>query len=341
MFGTYRTALAILVVAGHLGPVRNVGPYAVFAFYVLSGYLMTAILHKDYGYSMGGVGRYALNRVLRIFPMYWLALLLSVGLIALLGETGARAYHAEMGLVLSDADFARNLLLVLSSSTPTRWVPPAWALTVELFFYALIGLGLSRWVWLTLAWLACSVLYTAYLLIGDASFSYRYFPLAAASLPFATGAAVFHLRAMRTRRQTWRAPAELMWGVFAMFTANIALAAAGSPFALGAQFYCNIMLAAGMTWSLADWRAGQFRSVDTMLGNLSYPTYLLHYQAGLCVVLLGFSGARGDWAFFAPSLVLTLGLAWLMSMAIDPLFQRSRACIRSGAMQRQPSAGQG
>ena len=32
MFGTYRTALAILVVAGHLGPVRYVGPYAVFAF---------------------------------------------------------------------------------------------------------------------------------------------------------------------------------------------------------------------------------------------------------------------------------------------------------------------
>lgn len=42
MFGVYRTALALLVVAGHLGPLEHVGPYAVFAFYVLSGYLMTA-----------------------------------------------------------------------------------------------------------------------------------------------------------------------------------------------------------------------------------------------------------------------------------------------------------
>lgn len=341
MFGTYRTALAILVVAGHLGPVRNVGAYAVFAFYVLSGYLMTAILHKDYGYSLGGVGRYALNRVLRIFPMYWLALLLSLGLIALLGESAARAYHAEMGLVLSNTDIARNLLLVLSSSTPTRWVPPAWALTVELFFYALIGLGLSRWAWLTLAWLACSLIYTAYLVVGSASFSYRYFPLAAASLPFATGAAVYHLRAMCNKHQAWRPPARLMWWLLTLFAANITLAAAGSPLALGAQFYCNIVLAAGMTWSLADWRADPFRSVDTMLGNLSYPTYLLHYQAGMCVLLLGFSGARGDWAFLAPSLVLTLCLAWLMSMAIDPLFQTSRARIRSGALLSQPQAGQG
>lgn len=145
MFGLYRTALAILVVAGHLGPVSNVGPYAVFAFYVLSGYLMTAILHKDYGYGPGGFARYLVNRGLRILPMYWLAVLVSLLLLALLGEQASRAYHSEMGLVVSAVDLVRNLVLVLDIGTPTRWVPPAWALTVELFFYLLMGLGLSRW----------------------------------------------------------------------------------------------------------------------------------------------------------------------------------------------------
>lgn len=45
MFGIFRTMLALVVVGEHLGPVAHVGPYAVFDFYALSGYLMTAILH--------------------------------------------------------------------------------------------------------------------------------------------------------------------------------------------------------------------------------------------------------------------------------------------------------
>jgi len=48
-----------------------IGFYMVFGFFVLSGYLMTFIMHKKYGYSVRGVGAYALNRFLRIYPLYW------------------------------------------------------------------------------------------------------------------------------------------------------------------------------------------------------------------------------------------------------------------------------
>jgi len=74
-----------MVVMQHLGNVSALGVYAVFGFYILSGYLMTLILHSGYGYSWSGVRRFALNRFLRIYPIYWVACLISAGLVLWLG----------------------------------------------------------------------------------------------------------------------------------------------------------------------------------------------------------------------------------------------------------------
>ncbi len=76
MFGTYRTFLALMVVALHLGGL-SMGGYAVFGFYVLSGYLMTLIMQNNYGYSALGFYKYALNRFLRIYPIYWVSIVFS------------------------------------------------------------------------------------------------------------------------------------------------------------------------------------------------------------------------------------------------------------------------
>ncbi|MCP5271936.1 MAG: acyltransferase [Burkholderiaceae bacterium] len=292
---------------------------------------MTAILHKDYGYGPGGFARYLVNRGLRILPMYWLAVLVSLLLLALLGEQASRAYHSEMGLVVSAVDLVRNLVLVLDIGTPTRWVPPAWALTVELFFYLLMGLGLSRWRGLTLAWLVASLAYTVYLVVGDASFSYRYFTLAAASLPFSAGAAVYHLRVWWHGRNGQPSAGWLRWPVLTLFVANVGLASAGTVHVFGTQFYLNVLLAAGVTWLLADWRAPRLRSIDSAVGTLSYPVYLLHYQAGLCLVLLGYGPQRGEWQFLVPGLGLTLLMSWAMAAAVEPLFTAIRDRIRGGS----------
>lgn len=340
MFGTYRTLLALLVLASHLGPVAHVGPYAVFAFYVLSGYLMTAILHRSYGYSRQGFLRYALNRGLRIFPLYWLAALASVLLIALLGEAASRHYHAAMGLQLGGLELLRNLLLVLDVSTSTRWVPPAWALTVEIFYYLLMGLGLSRWWWSSLAWLAASLLYTLYLVVGDASFSYRYFPIAAASLPFSVGACLFHLRRWRPAGGRPGVPRGLAV-VSLAFVANLLWATQGGGEVERAQFYGNLVLAAAMTWLLAAWQPPRLAGPDAALGELSYPVYLLHYQAGLALLLLGLGGAPGSWGFMAAGLVLTLVMAWAVSRTLEPLIQEVRSRVRARGGESVARAPQG
>ena len=78
MFGTYRTLLAVMVVFLHLGGMPVIGAYTVFCFYILSGYLMTFIMQKNYGYSKESVAKYALNWFLRIYPIFWIACIFSL-----------------------------------------------------------------------------------------------------------------------------------------------------------------------------------------------------------------------------------------------------------------------
>src|SRR5215471_1808291 len=94
MFGTYRYVLAALVVLSHSTPMiggvfHGYGLYAVMCFYVLSGYLMTTVLHTQYGFTRVGLLRYATNRALRLFPPYWLVLLLCL---VLAGQARFAAY---------------------------------------------------------------------------------------------------------------------------------------------------------------------------------------------------------------------------------------------------------
>jgi hypothetical protein len=71
-------------------------------------------------------------------------------------------------------------------------IVPAWALTVELFFYICIGLGASRNKLISAVWFLLSVSYTVYLIMSG-GFAERYQTLGAASLPFSTGAMIFPL----------------------------------------------------------------------------------------------------------------------------------------------------
>ena len=74
--GSWRFLLAGFVVASHLwrDMLQGYAAYAVWAFFVLSGYLMTHVLQTRYGFTVRGVGVYAYNRLLRIFPGYYVAL---------------------------------------------------------------------------------------------------------------------------------------------------------------------------------------------------------------------------------------------------------------------------
>jgi peptidoglycan/LPS O-acetylase OafA/YrhL len=319
MFGVYRTVLALAVAAAHLGGLQTGAYYAVFGFFILSGYLMTLILRQTYGYSKTGFLKYALNRTLRIYPPYWTATILSALLVALLGRKMVAAYHHTIYLPDTWQSVLQNFFLVFGYMSQPRLVPPAWALSVELIFYLGIGLGLSRTKSTTVVWFALSVIYTLLINILHASFDVKYYGIPAASLPFSTGALIYHFRESILQRLPVLAGAGSPLALFGLLVLEVALALKLHAY-LTWGFYVSYALNALLIVSLLDRKSMPLisKAVDSIIGDFSYPIYLVHYLAGMVLVTAGFKAAkRGEALFFFAALPVILILAWAITRLVE------------------------
>ena len=62
MLGTLRFTLAWIVAAAHLERTIWNGTYAVFSFYIISGYLMCLVMNERYGFSAKGLRFYLVKK---------------------------------------------------------------------------------------------------------------------------------------------------------------------------------------------------------------------------------------------------------------------------------------
>ncbi|WOJ98282.1 acyltransferase [Congregibacter brevis] len=338
--------LAYWVMVFHLVDIPVIGGYAVYAFFVLSGFLMTAIMQESYGYSARGLSRYALNRFLRLYPAYWFVLCITVILLLLTDQVYIRAYKDVLFLPESVGQFLANASMIYPSYFPAefepRLSPPTWALTIELIFYATIGLGASKTIKRTTVWLAASLTYYAATYIFDLNGYHRYGAIPAASLPFALGALAYHFRkeAKSLGRLQNRSTALLLVAAYianALLFAGIALMFwhPTRPYLLDAGKYLNIILATATVVALywhapPDW----LKRIDKYLGDLSYPLYLIHWQVGALVSYLLYNApTRGRSSEGLLSLilatVLALGIALAMSRYLDRNIEKIRVQVRS------------
>src|SRR5258705_8742306 len=94
MLGRIRFVLASLVVLNHVYlPTNNLlGAHAVAGFYMISGYLMTKVIHDVYGTSLSGCKRFLTNRLLRIYPAYWFFLVITLVMLVLFPATFGQTY---------------------------------------------------------------------------------------------------------------------------------------------------------------------------------------------------------------------------------------------------------
>jgi peptidoglycan/LPS O-acetylase OafA/YrhL len=327
MFGIYRTVLAIFVVLGHLGTAPYIGAFSVFGFYILSGYLMTRIMQKTYGYSLSGILRYFTNRFLRIYPLYWISILISIALILLLSEDLTKSINSAIYSPENFYHTLQNIFIIFSIDSEPRLTPPAWALSVELFFYILIALGLSKNKTITLLWLSLSLFYTSYLIIEQANFSYRYFTLPAASLPFSIGSLIFHLESKKTTFKSQNNILLIMPLLLVNYFTSLFFEISATY-----GFYINLFLVTCLIYNLSRIKNHPLKILDNFLGNLSYPVYLLHYQCGIIAFLtfdfFDMNIHKGDLVFFSLSLFLTLFLSYFVSILIENKIELLRYKIR-------------
>jgi peptidoglycan/LPS O-acetylase OafA/YrhL len=81
--GVLRLVLALSVVMSHglttfVGITLFEGAGAVWTFFAISGFLITVALHSKYASGEGHLARFYWNRVIRLYPAYWVWLVLTI-----------------------------------------------------------------------------------------------------------------------------------------------------------------------------------------------------------------------------------------------------------------------
>ena len=292
-FGTCRLILASLVAASHLWDdmVHGYAAYAVWAFYVLSGFLMTLVLTTRYGFDGKGVRAYAFNRFMRIFPLYWLAAALGLATLWYAGRNGIdlRQINGEFYWPQGIEQWIHVVTLFVGAERGGLPVPVSNALAIEVGYYVLMPLmARSR----STAWFAFAIAVILNLKLGVdmASFAERYATFLPCMLPFAAGALACHYRDALSRfSMPWIS--TIMWLLHGLLWLKVP------------------------EWPVVSLQRHRSGKVDRMLGDLSYPVYLIHTTvAAWFVCPCGFSRPI---EFFLQAFALTLLISWLIVILID------------------------
>lgn len=364
--GTLRLLLALAVVAAHAGPAfgwswltMTEGPRSVQAFYAVSGFYMTLVLHEKY-VGPGSYGVFLRARLLRLFPLYAVvaaatvvAALLSqaAGLgvfpplacwqahggalsatdVALLAASNALLFgqdalcFAALDPAAGGLGWHANAFAQPQPAWPFLFVPQAWTVCVELMFYAVAPLLVRRPVWLLAGLALLSYLARAWTIrtfgVGWDPWTYRFFPFELAH--FLLGALAcrgyFALRA----RDLLPRPACL-----AALAAAIALPIAAPS--LGDDVWKGWYAAPGLVPLLACmlpfvFAATRNNRLDRAVGELSYPVYLVHF---LCVYAVDAAGS--PWLTAHRGEVVAVGslaLAALLWRCVGAPLERRRATL--------------
>ncbi len=334
VLGTYRYILAHLVMVAHLAYTIGMwsGVYAVFSFFVLSGFLMAMVLDRTYPFDLGGTLRFAANRALRIYPPYLLALAIGLGVV-LLDDTFARLL-GNVRLPRDPVEWLRNVgifSLHLEPKTTHRLVPPSWSLDIELCFYLLMAVGLGRSRKVVTVWIAASLAWTGYLIWSGASFPERYSSLAPSSLPYALGAGLHYYRDALTRAVAHPAHAAV---AALLYCVNVAIPDRIWPNEFMAGFYVSLALTCYLVAALTaldeSRLPGWLRRIDTELGHLSYPVFLCHMPVAPLLAYFGLAYTKG-WRLFWLALPLVNLVSWLIHRASEQPLVALRDRVRGRA----------
>ena len=251
------------------------GYLAVGAFFVLSGF----VLARSYGstsWNRKSLIRYGVGRFARIYPTYFLSLLIVSPFITDFLFPAGRAGPAlsEKASLLTTYSF---VLQGWTSAQTVHWNEPAWSLSCEFFFYACFPLiamclcGKSRTK--TLAAVAAAVALTILLPRMGMPSAWKplhhlvdfLFGIAAAGLYeiFSRSSIAF------IRRGFWLyAPAAAAGAVFVAFSSTIDLNIALRP--------VNAALIAGLALGGGFPARALSSKLATLLGKASYSMYILH-----------------------------------------------------------------
>lgn len=368
--GFLRTFLAIAVVLGHSTPIQGyfgIPPdVAVTVFFMVSGFYMSLILSEKY-VGTAGLRAFYTGRALRIFPIYYVALLSMVAAQIVASHFGGKTILSNWEFVrscgVSTAEGALWMLpnLVLFGSelpflfhhgpttgtffsfglpdpalpdavriSPSLLIGPAWTLGAELWFYLLVPF-LARFRNLPLLGLAIgSLVLKIYLEHGAPWSSYFFFP---ANLCFF----VFGMLSQRVCRsaafmQTFNRIPGLAPTVFVVVLLVLVVFRQYIPLYRNYGWMVYVLIATCLPLLFTVTKRLSF---DRWIGTLSYPIYILHAP-----VLLLFHEVMG-WKSGAAALLGTLTISVAAVLLIDEPLERWRQRRIRSLLSASPTPNSG
>jgi peptidoglycan/LPS O-acetylase OafA/YrhL len=287
-------------------------------FFVISGFV---ILMTAWGRSVPDIIG---SRVARLYPAYWVAVLLTGALLLLVWE----------GKQVTGGQVLVNLTLLQSLVDVKHVDGVYWTLWVELRFYVLIALfaaiGITRRRVLLFAalWPAAAMLARAAGLHDAVTWLVApYAPLFAAGMAlyviFRTGHAVVPW--LLVAGNAALATAALVPARMESLGANSVVAPHAGLLAVCLLGCVGLVALVALT-PLARWRWAGL----TAAGALTYPLYLTHEYWGLWIIHL-LSGRAPVWAVLVAATAFSLALAWLVHRFVErPFGPRLRRATTAG-----------
>ncbi|MBY7242753.1 acyltransferase [Escherichia coli] len=307
MLGVIRFFLASCVIYFHLANQSpDLGLYAVNCFYVISGYLITLILHSTYNFELS---RFALNRFLRLYPTYWFACF--VGFIIISTSQAPTIFHPSYGISYSFDEILSNVLMIpwafytdniMTSPFHTfgmnpfhfdgymfRIVTSSWSVAVEITCYFLLWSFIARSYKTTLLTLFFSSIYHYYSIKHTDALIVIYSPFIAALLPFSIGALGYFISEKLKVKNVKICSNGIMQILFCfifivLFISNWYLNYIHGKSLASVNYYVNNIIALFTIISLhSTTPPKKIEKACKILGDLSYPMFLCQFFMGLVV----------------------------------------------------------
>ncbi|MBD9392868.1 acyltransferase [Acidovorax sp. ACV01] len=335
MLGSLRFLLALFVVIAHLTGgmpfFSHWGGFAVFGFYMISGYLITLILNETYHFRLSA---FALNRFLRLFPIYYIVAIVTAFIIAF--SNNASEFHPAWKLQTRWIDILGNSLIIPFEfyNSSFRLVPPTWSVAVELINYFILwAIGARSRALAILLFLVAFTYHLASFLSG-AGWGQRYSPFYAALLPFSVGAIIYFFQnsIIVLRRQ------QIIY--LSRFSCTIwlgNLVLCGFMGGLNSRFfelfsYINLCsLAIFLCTNIRPPSSDAPISLwDKRLGDLAYPVFLTHWVVGFVVGQVFLDGQHRGLLLFTVSLLPIIAISYALSEIADRMIEPLRNKVRSG-----------
>lgn len=359
--GVLRLLLALSVVIEHFGKVfqSNLvgGKVAVQAFYIISGFYMALILNEKYIGKSKSYFLFITNRFIRLYPIYWTVLALTILFSLVVGMFSSTHYFPTIANYLAvESNFGSFLYLIFTnilifgqdivmflgihadtgslyftsnfntSKPPLHYflfIPQAWTLGIEISFYLIAPLILRNKakfiIILCLCSLALRFFIYNYLDLQHNPWTYRFFPteLFFFLLGYFAYKIYLKLKIISIKKEINVSIFIVMIILTILYNYLPSIKITYIPFSLN-----EIIYFCAITLSIPFlFNFLKNHKLDNKIGELSYPVYISHMLVGTVISNLSSELLKNGFAISIATILFSVVLIVFISNPIEKIRQ--------------------